>query len=66
MSIGRLRRHLDLDLIARMRAGIKHKPQTVKHISDPRPAATYRCNRRLAVRARRTAELLAKRTGRAA
>ncbi len=46
MSIGRLRRHLDLDAIARVKAGIKHAPKALKRVADPRPASDYRAARR--------------------
>ena len=48
--MGRLERHLDLDLIARLAAGNKHAPKPVKRVKEPRPADDYRCARRNAAR----------------
>jgi len=53
MSIGRLRRHLDLDLIARIEAGTVFQPEPIKRIKPPRAAATYRAARRNALKSER-------------
>lgn len=50
MSIGRLRRNLDLGLIARLRVGIKHEPKPLKKVKTPRLASTYRGARRNAMK----------------
>ena len=42
MSVGRLRRKLDLDLIARMEVGVVLQSKPLKHASKPRDASTYR------------------------
>ena len=54
MSIGRLRRHLDEDLIARVQAGTVFKPKPLKHLKPPRAASTYRAARRNALKRPRT------------
>jgi hypothetical protein len=48
--MGRLERHLDLDLIARVEAGIRHEPKPIKKVKPPRPASDYRGARRNAQR----------------
>lgn len=48
MSIGRLKKHLDLEVIARMerrKRGVEGKP-TFKRVKPPRAASTYRGERR--------------------
>lgn len=40
--MGRLERRLDLELIARIQAGIKHAPKPIKHVKPPRPWWSYR------------------------
>jgi hypothetical protein len=40
--MGRLERQLDLDLLARLKAGIKHPPKPLKRAKPPRPWWTYR------------------------
>lgn len=42
--MGRMERHLDLDAIARVKAGIKFKPEPVKRRKRSRPSFTYRGN----------------------
>lgn len=51
MSIGRLRRHLDADLVARIESGWKPKDRVepLKRKKPPRRAETYRGARRTAV-----------------
>jgi hypothetical protein len=44
--MGRLERHLDLDLIARMEAGNVFEPKPVKRQKPPRKADSYRGARR--------------------
>lgn len=46
MSIRHLVRKLDADAIARVKAGIKHKPEPVKKLREPKPASEYRAARR--------------------
>lgn len=46
MSIGRLIRHLDLDLIARIEAGTVFQPKPMKRMKPPRKAESYRGARR--------------------
>lgn len=45
-GIGRLRKNLDIGLINRLKAGIKHPPKPIKHKKVPRAARTYRAARR--------------------
>jgi hypothetical protein len=44
--MGRLERHLDLDLIARVQAGIKVRPEPLKRVIAPKPGDDYRAARR--------------------
>lgn len=44
--MGRLERHLDLEVIERMRSGKKGAPQPIKRVKPPRAASTYRGARR--------------------
>jgi hypothetical protein len=48
--MGRLERHLDLDLIARLRSGVKHEPKGLRQQKPPRRAETYRGARRNAAK----------------
>lgn len=61
--MGGLERHLDLDLIRRLRAGIRHPSKPAKRVKPIRAAATYRAARRNTVRAARARLLDLKRTG---
>jgi hypothetical protein len=40
--MGRLERHLDLDLIARLRSGVKHEPKGLRQQKSPRAGSSYR------------------------
>jgi len=44
-----LRNKIDEDAVARVKAGIRHKPEPVKHKKVPRDGSTYRAARRNAV-----------------
>lgn len=49
--MGRLERHLDLDAVRRVQAGIRFKDEPMKHVtSEPKPASSYRAARRNAHR----------------
>ncbi len=61
--MGRLERHLDLDLIARLAAGMRHQPKPTTRQKPVREAATYRAAWRNAVRVERAGMLALKRKG---
>lgn len=55
--MGRLERHLDQDLIARLKAGIRFAPEPIRHKKQPRSGASYRSAIRNAIKMRRRAYL---------
>lgn len=48
--MGRLERHLDTELTARVRAGVRHPPTPATRQRQPRSALTYRSARRAQAR----------------